>query len=283
MDFIDLILLSLLQGLVLSILTIGIMIPFRILDFPDLTSEGSYPFGGAVCAFLILMDVHPGFAIVVAFIGGGLIGSCTAIINLKLRINSFLSGILVGTMAYSLNLRLMGRDDLAIFDLNNLFSSIGEDLTFRIITLLCVNIIITVPILLYLYSEKGLVFRSIGANRKFARRNGTNVGLYTIFGLFLGNGLCGLAGGILVQLQEYMDISIGVGVVIKALAALMLGEVIIRPNNVAKQFLAPFVGAILYQQIHGLALYSGFAASDLKFLTGGIVLLILSLQLRRRQ
>jgi putative ABC transport system permease protein len=283
MDFVDLILPSLMQGLVLSILTVGIMIPFRILDFPDLSSEGSYPLGGAICAYLILMDVHPGLAIIAAFIGGGLVGGATALVNLKLRINTLLAGILVSTMVYSLNLRLMNRPNLAIFELDNLFSAIGENILFRIITLICVNIIVIVPILLYLYTERGLVLRSVGANKKFARRNGVNVGLYTLAGLFIGNGLCGLAGGILVQLQEYMDISIGVGIVINALAALMIGEALIKPDNIAKQFLAPFVGAILYQQIQGIALSIGLAASDLKFLTGVIVLLILFLNQRNKQ
>lgn len=283
MGFVEVFLESLMQGLVLSILTVGIMIPFRILDFPDLTSEGSYPFGGAICAYLILMDIHPGFAIIAAFLGGGLIGSATAMINLKLRINTLLAGIVVSSMAYGLNLRLMGRPNLAIFELNNLFSSIGEDLVFRIITLICINLIVIVPLLLYLYTEKGLVLRSIGANKRFAMRNGVNVALYTMTGLFIGNGLCGLAGGILVQLQEYMDISIGMGIMINALAALMIGEAIIRPDHISKQFLAPFVGAILYQQIHGLALSIGMMASDLKFLTGSIVVLILFLNQRAKQ
>lgn len=274
-EFAELIFPNLIEGLTLSILALGLMIPYRILHFPDLTSEGSYPFGGALCATMILYDIHPGFAILCAFIGGGLLGSLTSVISIKLRLNSLLAGILVSNLAYSLNFRMMGRTDLAIFELENLFSATGDELIPRMIILLCLNILIFLPILMYFYTERGLIMRSVGANKKFSRLNGFNVTLYTILGMFLANGLCALAGGLLVQIHEYVNISQNLGIVIHALAAVMIGEVIIRPDNMVKQFMAPFVGAIIYHQIQGFALFIGFAHPDLKFLTGFTLLIVL--------
>jgi len=266
---------SLVQGLILALVALGIMIPFKILNFPDLTSEGSYPLGGAACASMIALGVHPGISTLVACILAGLAGICTALIHLRLRINTLLAGIIVSTMIYSINLRLMGKPNIALFEYETLFSHIINEQIVRMIILLGINLIIIIPILLYFFTEKGLAMRSVGFNPEFAQKCGINVERNTIIGLFIGNALCGLAGSIIVQYQVYADIAMGIGIVVHALAALMIGEVVLNPTSITKQILAPFVGALIYQQIQGFALTLGFAASDLKFLTGLIVLLVL--------
>lgn len=272
--FFELAMPSMVQGLVLSLVALGIMIPFKILNFPDLTSEGSYPLGGAACASMIAFGIDPFISTVSACFLAGLAGVASAIIHMKLKINTLLAGIIVSTMIYSVNLRFMGKPNIALFEQNPLFSGI-DDLEFRLAILFGMNLIIIVPILLYFYTEKGLALRAAGANPLFAQKIGIDIRKYTILGLFIGNALCGLAGSILVQLQGYADIAMGVGIVVHALAALMIGEVIIHPSSITRQILAPFVGAIVYQQIQGFALTMGMAASDLKFLTGAIVLLVL--------
>lgn len=272
--FFELMMPSMVQGLVLSLVAIGIMIPFKILNFPDLTSEGSYPLGGALCGSLILFGIDPILSTICACFFAGIAGICTAIIHMRLKINTLLAGIIVSTMIYSVNLRLMGKPNIALFEYDHLFSSL-DDIEIRLAILLGINLIVIVPILLYFYTEKGLALRAAGSNPLFAQKVGIDIKKSTILGLFIGNALCGLAGSILVQIQGYADIAMGVGIVVHGLAALMIGEVIIHPSSITRQILAPFVGALVYQQIQGFALSMGLAASDLKFLTGIIVLLVL--------
>ncbi len=130
----------------------------------------------------------------------------------------------------------------------------------------------------FLQTEKGLRLRAVGLNPDFSKRQNISVSLYTILGLFIANSYTGLAGSLIVQLQSYMDIGMGVGIVIHALAALMIGEAIIGSNSLNKQLLAPLVGALTYQQMQGIALNVGLAPSDLKFVTGSIVLAVIALR-----
>lgn len=272
----ELILTGLLQGLVLAFVAYGVMIPFRLLDFPDLTAEGAYPFGAAISASLIIMNVHPIIAIMAGALGGGLAGMATACIHLRFGVNTLLSGIILSTMLYSVNLRLMGKPNIALFDQNTLFSS--DSILIRILMVLCILGVLIVPLLLFLRTHLGLRLRAVGFNPEFAKRQGISITRWTIFGLFLGNAYTGLAGGLMIQIQSYADVGMGVGIVIHALAALMLGECIVGSSSLNKQLLAPLVGALIYQQIQGLALSLGLAPSDLKLLTGGIVLAVIAIR-----
>jgi putative ABC transport system permease protein len=269
---------GLLQGLMLSLLVTGVMIPFRLLNFPDLTTEGSYPLGGALCASLIVAGVHPGFALFIACICAGMLGAGTALIHIKYKVNTLLAGIIVSTMVYSVNLRAMGKPNIALFELPNLFDDLSNGMTSQIITLLLINLVIMSILYLFLNTQKGLRFRSVGLNPSFAEKQGVNLNKNIITGLFAGNALGGLAGALLVQIQGYADIGIGIGIVIHALAAMMIGEKIIGTGTTFKLIIAPFIGSILYQQIQGFALATGLAPSDLKLLTGAIVLGIIALR-----
>jgi putative ABC transport system permease protein len=131
------------------------------------------------------------------------------------------------------------------------------------------------PFYLFLYTEKGLRLRAVGLNVGFANRQTISVAKYTILGLFIANAFSGLAGGLMVQLQNYMDIGMGVGIVIHALAALMIGEAVVGEISLEQKIIAPLVGALIYQQIQGLVISIGFAPSDMKFLTGLIVITVL--------
>jgi putative ABC transport system permease protein len=273
---IELILTGILQGLVLAFVAYGVMIPFRLLNFPDLTAEGAYPLGGAVSASLIILGIHPVIAILLGAIGGGLAGMATAYIHLRFRVNTLLAGIILSTMLYSVNLRLMGKPNIALFNQSTLFPN--DNILLRILIVLCMLGVFIIPLLLFLRTNLGLRFRAVGFNPEFAKRHGISITRWTIFGLFLGNAYTGLAGGLMVQTQSYADIGMGVGIVIHALAALMIGECIVGTSNLHKQLLAPLVGALIYQQIQGLALSLGLAPSDLKLLTGGIVLGVIALK-----
>jgi putative ABC transport system permease protein len=272
----DLIMAGLLQGLVLALVAYGVMIPLRLLNFADLTAEGAYPLGGAICATLITMGVPPGISLVAAILGAGLVGVATAFIHLRFHVNTLLAGIILSTMLYSVNLRFMGKPNIALFDTPSIFAT--QSNIFNLVLLVSILIALVVPLFLFLNTEFGLRLRAVGLNPTFAKSQGINVAKYTMLGLFLGNAFTGLAGGMMVQLQNYMDINMGVGIVIHALAALMIGECVIKNNSLRNQLLAPLVGALLYQQIQGMALSVGLAPSDLKLLTGGIVLSVIALR-----
>lgn len=273
--FVDLFPNGLLQGLILAIMALGVFIPFRLLNFPDLTGEGSYPFGGICCTCFILSGFDPFVSTLIGSIAAGSIGIATALIYLRFKINTLLAGIILSTMFYSINLRLMGKPNISLFDQNIIFSFAYDDLFMKIILIILFLVLISIPLLLFLSTEKGLRFRAVGLNSIFAERQGVNLTTYTILGLFVGNALCGLAGSVMVQIQGYTDIGMGIGMVIHALAALMIGENILGNRTLSRQILAPILGALIYQQIQGFALTLGLAPSDLKFLTGSIILVVI--------
>lgn len=269
---IDLIEAGILQGLILAIISLGVMIPFRVLNFSDLTGEGAYPLGGAVCASLLINNVSQGVAIFFAAISGGLLAICTAQVAMRMKVNSLLAGIILSTMAYSINLRIMHKPNIALFDI--------DGYTFDILILTLIVCICSVVLLLFLYTDFGLRLRAIGMNPKFAESYSISENKYTSLGLFISGSLFGLSGALIVQVQQFMDINIGIGIVIHGLASLMIGECIIGNNTIFKQLCAPIFGAIIYQQIQGLVLAIGLSPVDLKFFTGIIVLF--SLYVSRR-
>lgn len=278
---IDILLTGILQGLILALVTYAVMIPFRLLNFPDLSAEGAYPLGGAICASLLLLGFPPLLAIVFSALGSGLMGIATSLIHLRLNVNTLLAGIIVSTMIYSVNLRIMGRPNIALFNSASFF--VQNNTAINILILVIILIIMIVPLALYLKTQSGLRLRAVGLNPEFACRQGVSVAKYTVFGLFIAGCFSGLSGSLMIQLQSYMDVGMGVGIVIHALAALMIGEKILSNDTLTKQLLAPLVGALLYQQIQGAALAFGLAPSDLKFFTGAVVLLVIAMQTRRKK
>lgn len=266
---------GLLQGLLLSIVTIGVMIPFRLLNFPDLTAEGAYPLGGALCATLILTGLPPLFATILCCAAGGILGLCTAFVHIRFKVNTLLAGIILSIMVYSVNLRILGKPNLSLFEEVTLFSDLSEMLFLKITILLLFNCILLLLIYRFLISEKGLRLRSVGLNPEFSERQGIKTSFYVFLGLFFGNALSSIAGSLMVQNQSYADIGMGIGIVIHALAALLIGESIVGTQTLKRQLLASIVGALIYQQIQGITLSLGLSPSDLKFVTGGIVLFIM--------
>lgn len=259
---------GLLQGLILAIIAFGIMIPFRFLNFPDLTAEGAYPLGGAICASLMVIGVPQILAILAGIVAGGLMALCTSQIALRLKVNSLLAGIILSTMAYSINLRIMGKPNIALFEVSGI--------NFGMILLIIVVGFCIIPFALFLHTDFGLRFRTIGSNTKFVTNHGISVNKYTGLGLFIAGSMFGLAGSLMVQIQQFMDVGMGVGIVIHGLASLMIGESIVGNSTILRQLAAPIIGANIYQQIQGLALFLGLAPSDLKFFTGSIVLVVLA-------
>lgn len=276
----DLILEGILQGLVLALVAFGIMISFKLLNFPDLTAEGAYPLGGVVSASMLLLNINPYLAVLLSGIIAGIAGIATAFIALRFRINSLLSAIIVTTMLYSINLKLMGKPNIALFEQITLF--FNESIIIKITTILCIIVIVSLPFFIFLYTKTGLCLRVVGINKNFAAKQGISITFYTFMGLFLSNMCTGCAGSLMVQVQHYADIGMGVGIVIHALAALMIGESLLGTNTLIRQILAPLVGALIYQQIQGFVLFLGLAPSDLKLFTGIVLLAVLYIHPIRR-
>ncbi|MDW5318370.1 ABC transporter permease subunit [Rhizobium sp. PL01] len=285
-SFLSLIPVTLAQSLMLSFVVLAIMIPFRMLSFPDLTSEGAFPLGGAVCAVCLAAGVPAPVALVAAAAAGFAAGCCTAFIHLRFRIHTLLAGILMMTMLYSLNLRIMGRSNLSVYGMSSVFDGVpfteaGSHYA-KIAVVGLLVLLVFFLLIAFFRTEKGTAFRAVGANADMAEAQGINVWAATIAGVGLAGAAAGFGGGLITQSQGFADVSMGIGVLINGLAALMIGEAIIGKQTLVRQLLAPFIGAIVYYQLVSLCLAAGMPPPDLKLSTGLFVLAMLAIPNLRR-
>lgn len=280
-SFVALIPVTLAQSLILGFVVAGIMIPFRMLSFPDLTSEGAFPLGGCVCGVALASGLGPLTAIGLALLTGFVAGCCTAFIHLRFRIHTLLAGILVMTMLYSVNLRIMGRSNLSVFGTETIFDWVpfvqpGFPLA-KIIAVGVITLAIFLALNFFFTTEKGTAVRAVGANPVMAEAQGINVWAATIGGIGLAGAFSAFSGALMVQSQGFADVNMGLGILINGLAALMIGEAIVGKSTVWRQLLAPFAGAMVYYQLVSLCLAAGMPPPDLKLATGAFVLLMLAL------
>lgn len=285
-SFIALIPVTLAQSLIVAFVVMAVMLPFRILNFPDLTSEGAFPLGGCVCGILMVSGVNPFLAMLAALFCGFLAGCSTALIHLRFGINTLLSGILVMTMLYSVNLRVLGKTNVPLFQQENIFQILAggaANSPFSKIVIVGVLVLILALAMLYFFSsERGVAMRAVGANPDMAEAQGNNVSAAIIIGVGVAGALSALGGSILVQSQGFADVNMGFGILINGLAALIIGEAIVGRRTVVRQVIAPIVGSLVYYQLISVCLTLGLAPSDLKFATGGFVLLMLGLPKMKR-
>jgi putative ABC transport system permease protein len=274
------IMMSLEIGLIYGIVALGIYITFRIIDFPDLTCDGSFVFGAAVSSMLIKSGYNPWFAIIAALITGCMAGIATGILYTRLKITDLLSGILISFMLYSVNLHVMGGlPNIALAQYNTIFyqtSAIG---------ILCfIALLICLTIGYIFITDFGLAVRSIGQNKRLAQNSGVNIKMMTIIGLALSNGLIALGGALFSQSQGFVDIGSGVGTVIVGLASVMIGERILQCRSMLVQIISCIIGSVVYRMLIGLALHSdvfGMQTSDLNLITGIMVIAIMYMPRRR--
>ena len=273
------------QGLLISLAVMGIYISFRILDFPDLTCDGSFSLGGGLVAVLLGAGVNPYLALTLVLVAGFFAGSCTGLLNTRFRINPLLSGILMMTMLYSINLRVMNRPNYPLFDLDTILkpienmsshSQLGLVIFFAIMV-----VIFKVLLDLFLRTELGLVLISSGDNETMTQGLGFNTGRVKILGMGLSNALIAVSGAMTAQYYGFADISMGVGIIIVGIAALIIGESLFRPSRVPSHTLAIILGAIIYYMIVSMGLRLGLAPTDLKIATALMVIGVLIFRLRR--
>lgn len=274
--YIHLIPITIVQGLIYALVAFGVMIPFRILNIPDLSSEGTFPLGGCVVAALITANVSPLLGTLLAGCAGFAAGAVTVIIHLKFRVHSLLAGILTITMLWSINLRVMGKPNTPLFGFATLYDRVSPAIMGSLVLqMIFFGLVLVLLVALFwwgLQTDAGLGLRGIGANNQLAPALGINAFLYTIIGLGLANAINAMAGALLAQLQGYADVGMGVGMLVNGLASVIIGEALTGRRHLIAQLLAPIVGAAVYYQLSSLALSLGLAPSDLKLVTGLFVL-----------
>lgn len=277
-------------GLIFGLVALGVFLSFRIINFPDLTVDGSFPLGGAVAAALIVSGWNAFAATAAAIVAGGLSGYLTAWLNVRLRIMQLLASILVMIALYSVNLRVMGKPNVALINDATVFSLVEfggmPDYWLKPLVLLVVVIGAKVLIDLFFASEAGLAMRATGSNPRMARAQGMSTDRLTVWGLALSNALVALAGALFVQSQGGADISMGIGTIVIGLAAVIIGETILPARSLIVTTLACILGAVLYRFFIALALNSdfiGLQAQDLNLVTAVLVGLALLVPTYKRK
>lgn len=277
-------------GLIFSLVALGVFISFRLLRFPDLTVDGSFPLGGAVCAILISTGTHPAIATLAATGAGAVAGLVTGWLNVRLKIMDLLASILIMIALYSINLRIMGGPNVPLINDDTLFTLLQppglEDYWSRPMLLLVVVIAAKLLMDWFFATERGLAIRATGSNPRMARAQGVNTGGMVLLGMAVSNALVGLAGALFAQTQGGSDISMGIGTIVIGLAAVIVGESILPSRRLMLATLAVIVGAIVYRFFIALALNSdfiGLKAQDLNLVTALLVAVALVIpQLKRK-
>ena len=277
-------------GLIFSLVALGVFISFRLLRFPDLTVDGSFPLGGAVCAILIANGVNPWLATLAATAAGACAGLLTGWLNVKLKIMDLLASILMMIALYSINLRVMGGPNVPLINDPTLFTMLQpdgiDDYLARPLILLFIVIAAKLALDWFFSTERGLAIRATGSNARMARAQGVNTGAMVLLGMAVSNALVGLAGALFAQTQGGADISMGIGTIVIGLAAVIVGESILPSRRIIYATLAVVIGAIVYRFFIAMALNSdfiGLKAQDLNLVTALLVIFALVIpQLKKR-
>jgi len=262
-------------GLLYALVALGVYLSFRTINFPDLTVDGSFTLGAAVCAALMVDGMHPALATFIAIAAGALAGLVTGYLHVRWKILGLLAGIATMTALYSINLRIMGKPNIALLTETSLFSYFSG--THASLMLLTIIILITVVLLyLFLSSQFGLALRATGINPKVSSAYGINVGKMTLVGLAMSNGLIALGGALFAQCHGFADISLGTGTLIIGLASVIVGESVFHKQTILSMLMSCIVGSVLYRIVIAIALNSqmiGLQASDLNLITAILVVI----------
>lgn len=276
-------------GLVYAFVAIGVYLAFRVLDFPDLTVDGSFPLGAAVAAVLIIAGVNPWIAAAVAMVAGAIAGLVTAMLNVRFRILNLLASILTMIALFSVNLRVMGKPNVALINAETMISPFfGLGLRDFYVRPLFVGILVLIAVVLvwrFLESDAGLSMRATGANARMARAQGVDTNRQIYLGIALSNALVALGGALFAQTNGFADVTSGVGTIVVGLAAVIIGETLFGARGILMALIGCVLGSILYRIAIQLALSSdvlGLQASDLNFVTALLVTVALVLPRLRR-
>jgi len=279
-------------GLIFGFVALGVFLAFRVLDFPDLTVDGSFPLGAATAAVAISAGVDPWTSLVIAAACGAACGLVTAFLNVRFGILNLLASILTMIALFSINLRVMGRPNMSLLNRDTVVSPFYDlglpDHIVRPVVLLVLIVIVVLLLARFLTSDFGLAMRAAGANPRMAQANGVNVGRQIYAGMAISNGLTGLAGALFAQIAGFADVTSGVGTIVVGLASVIVGETLFRSRSMLIALFACVIGSVIYRVAVQLALSADFLflkASDLNLVTAVLVTLALilpKLKARRR-
>lgn len=272
------------QGFVFAIMALGVYITFRVLDFPDLSVDGTFPLGASVSAVLIVKGVNPFASVAIATLSGMIAGAVTALLNTKLKILNLLAGILMMIALYSINIRVMGQPTTALLGYDTIFTpfeALGiEKYILTPIIFGIILIFIAAILVWFLHTDIGLAMRATGNNMKMVKAQGVSTNRMVLFGLALSNGLVALSGALVAQSQGSADVNMGIGTIVAGLASVILGEAIIQDRTVFRAVVGVIVGSVLYRIAIAVALTFKFGVlqmtpSDLNLITSALVTIAL--------
>ncbi|MCX6304972.1 MAG: ABC transporter permease [Bacteroidetes bacterium] len=285
-------------GLILALLSLGVFISFRIFNFPDITTEGSITLGASISAAMIVGGFDPWVATLVALAGGFMAGALTGIIHTRFAVNGLLSGILVMTALYSVNLHVMGKsnvplmsDKTIITTIENLGMSVfrvSGDITlfgstvpvkdvFTLASVLFIVLVLGLLLYLFLKSNLGTAMRATGNNQQMIRALGVNTNVMIILGLGISNALIALSGAVLAQFQGFADVQMGIGMLVLGLASVIIGEALISDKSLGYMIAGAIGGSLIFRLLVAVALRLGMNPNDLKLITAVFVFIALVL------
>ncbi|MBP1760271.1 MAG: ABC-type uncharacterized transport system, permease component [Firmicutes bacterium] len=273
-------------GIIYAIMALGVFISFRTLNMPDLSVDGSFVLGAAVSAVMTL-NGHPLLALGIAFVAGCGAGAITALLHTKLKIQPLLAGILTMLALYSLNLKVMnGRANIPLINKVTVFSTLEGTVLgdySKLVFSLALLILILLLLFLFLKTRLGFVLRATGDNDHMVRALGVNTDSIILVGLAISNGLVAVAGALIAQSQSYVDVGMGIGMVVIGLASVIIGEVVFGVSSLLRRLIAVVLGSVLYRLIIAIALEIGMPATDLKLVSAVIVAIAMSMPIIRKR
>lgn len=277
------------QGLIYSIMALGMYITFKILDFPDMTVDGSFPLGAAISAILITNGMNPYLTLLVSFGAGLIAGTCTGLIHVKLKVGDILASIIMMTALYSVNLRIAGRANLPIYNYENVFNNPAMNAIFHggiwqtVLIMICFVILVKLIVDWYLKTKSGYMLKSVGDNETLVTSMGIDKGKIKILGLAISNGLVALSGSLYVQQQRYFDASMGVGTAVIGLASVIIGTSLFARVDLINFSVSVIIGSIIYKACVAIAIRLGLQSTDLKLVTAALflIIIVISRQLER--
>ncbi|MDE7446377.1 MAG: ABC transporter permease [Lachnospiraceae bacterium] len=279
------------QGMIYAIMALGVYITYKILDFPDLTVDGSFPMGAAIACILISKGMNPYLTLPISFAAGALVGMITGMIHVKLKVRDLLSGIIMMTALYTVNLRIAGRANLPIYNQDNIFDNQFINVIFpsvlekyKTVIIIFVIMILTKYILdWYMNSQSGFMLRAVGDNEAIVTSLGVDKGMVKIIGLSIANGLVSLSGCIFANQQRFFDISSGTGTVVIGLASVIIGTSIFKKVTFLRVTSSVIIGSLIYKACVAVAIRVIPASSDLKLVTAVLFLVILVIGTDRKK
>ena len=276
------------QGMIYAIMALGMYITYKILDFPDMTVDGSFPLGASLSAVLISQGMNPYLTLLLSFAAGLMAGTITGLIHVKLKVRDILASIIMMTALYSVNLRIAGKANLPIYNYDNIYNNsltnhlLGGALSpYKNLIIMAIIVVIVKCVLdWYLKTKSGYLLKAVGANETLVTSMGIDKGKIKILGLAIANGLVSLSGSMFAQQQRFFDASMGVGTAVIGLASVIIGTALFGQISVFGFSISVILGSILYKGCVAAAIRIGLQSTDLKLVTAVLFLLILVLSSR---